>query len=56
MVWLQIRVRDLAVQAERDGTPLPAVAGRYMTWWFALGWPAFAAFLAIFWLMVNKPI
>ncbi|MBV2134156.1 DUF2269 domain-containing protein [Pseudomonas sp. MAP12] len=56
VVWLQIRVRDLAVQAERDGTPLPAMAGRYMAWWFALGWPAFIAFLAIFFLMVNKPV
>jgi len=56
VVWLQIRVRDLAVQAERAGTPLPAVAGRYMAWWFALGWPAFVAFLAIFFLMVNKPL
>ena len=55
VVWLQIRVRDLAVQAERDGTPLPASAGRYMAWWFALGWPAFMAFVAIFFLMVAKP-
>lgn len=55
VVWLQIRVRDLAVQAERDGTPLPACAGRYMAWWFALGWPAFGAFVAIFFLMVVKP-
>lgn len=55
VVWLQIRVRDLAVQAERDGTPLPALAGRYMVWWFALGWPAFAAFVVIFFLMVVKP-
>ena len=23
--------------------------------WFALGWPAFAALVAIFWLMVSKP-
>lgn len=55
VVWLQIRVRDLAVQAERDGTPLPANARRYMAWWFALGWPAFSAFVAIFFLMVVKP-
>ncbi|SEJ08665.1 Uncharacterized membrane protein [Pseudomonas linyingensis] len=55
VVWLQIRVRDLAVQAERDGTPLPAIAGRYMAWWLALGWPAFSAFVVIFALMVVKP-
>ena len=56
VVWLQIRVRDLAVQAECAGTPLPATAGRYMAWWFALGWPAFSAFVAIFFLMVVKPV
>lgn len=55
VVWLQIRVRDLAVQAARDGTPLPTIAGRYMAWWLALGWPAFTAFVAIFFLMVVKP-
>lgn len=55
VVWLQLRVRDLAVQALRDGTPLPPLAGRYMAWWFALGWPAFTAFVAIFFLMVAKP-
>jgi uncharacterized membrane protein len=56
VVWLQIRVRDLAVQAARDSTPLPALAGRYMTWWLALGWPAFTAFVAIIFLMVIKPV
>ncbi|SFA89657.1 DUF2269 family protein [Azotobacter beijerinckii] len=56
VVWLQIRVRDLAVQAEREGTPLPACAERYMAWWFALGWPAFGVFVVIFFLMVAKPV
>ncbi|WP_349616505.1 DUF2269 family protein [Azotobacter salinestris] len=55
VVWLQIRVRDMAVQAEREGTPLPAGAERYMAWWFALGWPAFGVFVVIFFLMVLKP-
>ena len=56
VVWLQIRVRDMAEAAHRDGTALPPRAFLYMRWWFALGWPAFLAFLAIFWLMVNKPL
>jgi len=54
VVWLQIRVHTLAEQALLDGTPLPAEAFRYMRWWFALGWPAFVAFVAIFYLMVGK--
>ncbi|MNG42206.1 hypothetical protein D3C84_1319340 [compost metagenome] len=51
-----MRVRDLASQALRAGTPLPAQAQRYMRIWFVLGWPAFLAFIAIFWLMVAKPL
>lgn len=55
VVWLQIRVRDMAVQAVREGSPLPADAGRYMAWWFGLGCPAFSVFVVIFFLMVTKP-
>lgn len=54
VVWLQIRVHKLAEQALRDGTPLPPQTFRYMRWWFALGWPAFIAFVVIFYLMVGK--
>ena len=55
VVWLQVRARDLAVQAAREGAPLPEAYHRVMRWWFGLGWPAFAAVLAIVWLMVAKP-
>lgn len=56
VVWLQIRIRDLAHAAHAAGTPLPAAYHRYMTLWFALGWPAFLAVLAAFFLMVLKPV
>lgn len=56
VVWLQIRMRDLAAQAVRADTPLPAQYWRYFKIWVALGVPAFAAFIAIFWLMVAKPM
>jgi uncharacterized membrane protein len=56
VLWLQIRLRDMAVQALAAGTPMPALASRYMTFWFALNWPAFVAFIAILWLMVAKPL
>lgn len=55
VVWMQMRMRDLAVAADRAGLPLPA---RYHTlfWtWFAFGFPAFGAVLAIFWLMIARP-
>jgi uncharacterized membrane protein len=55
VVWLQIKVRDAAREAVTAGLPLPAPYYRYMKIWFALGWPAFGAVIAIFWLMVTKP-
>ncbi|PAU56753.1 hypothetical protein BZL41_19125 [Pseudomonas sp. PIC25] len=54
VVWLQIRVRDMACEALENGTPLPPLAHRYMRLWFILGWPAFIAFVMIFFLMVGK--
>ncbi|WP_250622990.1 DUF2269 family protein [Pinirhizobacter soli] len=55
VVWLQWRARNLALAALRDNKPLPSAYYRCMRVWFALGWPAFLATLAIFWLMVGKP-
>ena len=55
VVWLQWRARNLAQAAMQHGTPLPPAYYRYMKLWFLLGWPAFLAVLAIFWLMVAKP-
>lgn len=55
VVWLQIRMRDLAVGASLKGTELPEIYHRYSRWWFGLGWPAFIGVLAIFYLMVAKP-
>jgi uncharacterized membrane protein len=34
---------------------LPAAFHLWFRWWFALGVPAFAAVIAIYWLMVAKP-
>jgi uncharacterized membrane protein len=55
VVWLQMRMAVMAEQAAARGEALPPRFWRYHRIWFALGWPAFAAFLAIFWLMVAKP-
>jgi uncharacterized membrane protein len=55
VVWLQIRMRDLAVQAARSGAALPEQYHQYYRWWFGLGWPAFINVLVIFYLMVAKP-
>jgi uncharacterized membrane protein len=55
VVWIQIRIRNLARQAVIDNTPLPLEEKRLFRIWFACGFPAFAAVLAILWLMVTKP-
>ena len=55
VVWIQIRMRDFAIAAVRDGTDLPLAYHRLFRIWFLLGMPAFAAVLAIIWLMLAKP-
>jgi uncharacterized membrane protein len=54
VVWMQVRMRDLAVAADRRGESLPEEYFRLYRWWFALGWPAFLGVLVVFWLMVSK--
>jgi uncharacterized membrane protein len=55
VVWIQVRIRDLARRAVREGAPLPDEERRLFRIWLALGFPAFAAVLAILWLMVTRP-
>jgi uncharacterized membrane protein len=55
VVWMQMRMRDLAAAAVRDNRPLPPQYHRLFWWWFAFGFPAFAAVLATFWLMIARP-
>jgi uncharacterized membrane protein len=55
VVWIQMRLRDLAADAARRNADLPAAYHRLYRVWFALGGPAFLAVLAILGLMVWKP-
>jgi uncharacterized membrane protein len=55
VVRIQITLRDLATEAARNGTALPARYHRLYRLWFALGIPAFTAVLAILWLMIARP-
>ena len=55
VVWMQMRMRDLAAAAARQGASLPPEYHRLFRLWFAFGFPAFAAVLAIFWLMIARP-
>jgi uncharacterized membrane protein len=55
VVWLQLRMRDMARQAASAGAELPSLYWRYLRLWTALGVPAFLALVVVFYLMVAKP-
>ena len=55
VVWMQMRMRDLAARAAAAGGPLPDAYRRLFRLWFAFGFPGFGAVLAIVWLMIAKP-
>ncbi|UYV36330.1 DUF2269 domain-containing protein [Rhodobacteraceae bacterium D3-12] len=55
VVWIQIQLRGLARTAAQTATPLPPRYHRLFRIWFACGIPAFAAVLAILWLMLTRP-
>jgi uncharacterized membrane protein len=55
VVAIQIRMRKLAEAAAERGEPLPSEYRAYLRWWTALGFPAFFALVAVFYLMVAKP-
>jgi uncharacterized membrane protein len=55
VVWMQSRMRNLAREAAAADAPLPAQYHRLFRLWFAFGFPAFAAVLLIFWLMIARP-
>ncbi len=55
VVWIQHQLRHHARQAMLANAPLPK---RYFTLfriWYVCGFPAFAAVLAIVWLMITRP-
>lgn len=55
VVWMQMRMRTLAMEAIGKGTALPTEYHKLFWRWFAFGFPAFAAVLGIFWLMIARP-
>lgn len=55
VVWIQIRLRDLARTAVAENTALPQSFERLYRIWFACGIPAFLAVLVIVWLMLARP-
>jgi uncharacterized membrane protein len=55
VVWMQMQMRNLAEAAEAAGRPPPQLYSQLFRLWFAFGFPAFAAVVGIFWLMIAKP-
>ena len=55
VVWMQIRMRDLARKAVAAGAPLPAAYHRLFRTWFAFGFPGVGSVMAIVWLMMARP-
>jgi uncharacterized membrane protein len=55
VVWMQMRLRDLAADAARLNEPLPQAYYTTFMWWCAFGVPAFLAVAIIIWLMIARP-
>jgi uncharacterized membrane protein len=55
VVLMQRTMRDLACAAAAEGAVLPDAYFRLYRRWFAFGFPAFFAVLAIIWLMIARP-
>jgi uncharacterized membrane protein len=56
VVWMQLRMREMAREAMEAGLPLPERYWRFFRIWVALGIPAFLSLVAVFYLMVAKPV
>ena len=55
VVWIQIWMKAIAAESLRLGKELPDEYWRFARWWETLGYPAFFAMIAIYFLMVLKP-
>lgn len=56
VVWLQIKMQQLAAYASDHSLSLPPLFWLYFRAWIALGIPAFIALIIVFYLMVAKPV
>jgi uncharacterized membrane protein len=56
VLLIQHRVARHTKKLTRDYQPVSEDVHSLMRCWYGLGWPAFIAMLAIFYLMVFKPV
>jgi uncharacterized membrane protein len=55
VVWMQIKMRDMARIAAQEQAELPRLYWRYLALWVVLGVIAFLSLVVVFYLMVTKP-
>ena len=55
VVWIQMQLHSMAVKAANTATALPDRYHRLYRIWLICGFPAFAAVMAILWLMITRP-
>lgn len=55
VVWMQMKLAEIANLAVRENTELPQRYYRIFWLWFAFGFPAFGSILVILWLMIARP-
>lgn len=56
VLFIQHRVARQTRELANHNESVSADVHRLMRYWYGLGWPAFVAMLAIFYLMVFKPV
>ena len=56
VVWIQIKLKNILIECVDKGTELPPLYHKLFKVWFFLGWPAFVGLVAVFYLMVAKPV
>ncbi|PCI02755.1 MAG: hypothetical protein COB78_12260 [Hyphomicrobiales bacterium] len=56
VVWIQLKMRNLAREADQNNQELPRQYFRLFRIWFTCGFPAFFAVMAILWLMIARPL
>lgn len=55
VVWMQIKMRDMAKDAAVNDAELPPRYWVFLRWWVGLGIVAFFSLVVVFYLMVAKP-
>lgn len=56
VVWMQMKMRDMAIAANAAGSELPQKYWTFLKIWTSLGVVAFVALIVVFYLMVAKPM